>query len=194
VNGGSVSGPRVKGLAFQSVVRSFEELCGKAELEAAMVRMPAGLRNAIAYGEIVAPGWYTIEWYKELLAALIETSPRRRNLAMEIGGMAAKADLSGVYRLLTKVLSPETLFSGAARLFGNYYDTGTVRVIAARPGHAEASWEACTGFDQNMWDEIRGSCMTILELGGARHVRIHTLGGGREGDDFMQARGYWSRE
>jgi len=58
------------------------------------------------YGQVVASGWYDIEWYKELLQAIVDQSGGRHAIIERIGILANQRDLKGIYRLLGKLLSP----------------------------------------------------------------------------------------
>jgi hypothetical protein len=69
---------------------------------------------------------------------------------------------------------------------------GKVSTVEARQGYSHARWSGCTGFDENMWTEIMGSCVQLLEIGGAKHVRARVLSGGLDGMDHMEAAAHWS--
>lgn len=182
----------VKGVAFRSAMDAYRELSGPEQSAGALQRMSPAVRNALIYGQIIASGWYDIEWYKDMLRAIVEQSGGRQAVVERIGVLANQRDMRGIYSLLAKLLSPQTLFAGSAKLFSTYYDTGAVKLLEVREGFAHALWEGCESFDKNMWIEIRGSCMSILEQAGARHVRLHVVAGGEDGDAFMEAHGYWS--
>ena len=111
----------------------------------------------------------------------------------DIGAAAIVADLKGVHKhMLLKLLSPETLYALGGRLFNKYYDTGKVAVITARTGYVHGRYEGCTGFDQNMWAEVIGASEQLLEMAGAKHIRVRTLDGGND-EDYAEIEARWSR-
>jgi hypothetical protein len=183
----------VKGLAFKTVLASVQRLRGEDGLNHLMADLPGDLREKLEYGYIVKGGWYPATWYKDLLRAIVSSTGEGRDLIRQVGGECSRQALTGVYRVFTRLLSPQTLFSGAMRLFKSYYDHGQVWVVKARPGAAQAVWRDCHGFDQNMWDEVLGSVTAILELGGATEVRLRIVTGGGDGDSHMEACAYWNQ-
>jgi hypothetical protein len=184
---------QVKGLCFKSVINSVARLRGADGRQKLMAELSPNIREKLEYGHIVNGGWYPVEWYRELLSAVCTSSGEGRALIREVGAECSRQDLTGVYRVFTRLLSPQTLFAGAMRLFKSYYDHGQVWVVHARAGAAHAVWRGCEGFDQNMWDEVLGSVTAILELGGAADVRLRIVTGGGDGDSHLETWAYWSQ-
>jgi hypothetical protein len=184
--------PRVKGVAFRSVFGSIAKLRGKDVQQAALAKFGPGLRDGFTYGAIVQGGWYPISWYKELFQCIRSVTGEGKELAFEIGRQCTRDDMSGVYSVLVKLISPQTLFNLAQRLFSNYYSQGTVQVIESRKGYTQARWHDCLEFDENMWTEILGSSRQLLELAGAENVRIRATSGGHDRADHMEATAHWS--
>jgi hypothetical protein len=183
---------RVKGVAFRSVYASLGVLRGEQAQQAVLTAASEELKNGFTYGAIVASGWYPIALYKELFAVIRSTTREGKDLVHEIGRQCTRNDMSGVYSFLAKLISPQTLFSLSQRVFSNYYSLGNVEVVESRSGYCQAHWRNCRGFDENMWTEISGSCVQLLEIGGARHVRLRVLSGGLDGMDSMEAAAHWS--
>jgi hypothetical protein len=184
--------PRVKGVAFRSVYISLGKLRGEGAQRALLEGASDELRAGFSYGAIVPGGWYPIELYKELLRVIRSTTSEGKELVHEIGRQCTRDDLTGVYSMLAKVISPQSLFSLGQRVFSNYYSVGKVEVIESRRGYSHARWTDCHQFDENMWTEILGSCVELLELGGAKNVRARILRGGQDASDGMEARAHWS--
>lgn len=184
--------PRVKGVAFRSVHASLGKLRGPA-MQAAAIRVAGEeLQSGFTYGAIVPGGWYPIAWYKELLHAARRVTGEGKELIHEIGRQCTRDDMSGIYSMLAKLISPQSLFSLSQRVFSSYYSTGSVEVIESRKGYTHARWKDCYQFDENMWAEILGSSAQLLEVGGARNVRARILSGGSDGADVMEAAAHWS--
>jgi hypothetical protein len=187
-----VDGPRVKGVAFRSVYGSLGKLRGKPAQAAVLEVLGEELRNGFVYGAIVPGGWYPIDWYKELFRAIRSSTGEGKELAHEIGRQCTRDDMAGIYSMLAKLISPQSLFSLSQRVFSNYYSTGKVEAVESRSGYSQARWSGCHQFDENMWTEILGSCVQLLEIGGAKHVRARIIQGGGDGSDSMEAAAHWS--
>lgn len=185
-------GPSIKGVAFRSVYASLGKLRGEQAQRAVLEAASEQLRHGFAYGAIVTGGWYPIELYKELFMVIRSTTGEGKELVHEIGRQCTRQDMSGVYSVLAKLISPQTLLSLSQRVFSNYYSVGKVKAVESRDGYTHASWSECYGFDENMWSEILGSCVQLLEVGGAKHVRARILKGGLDGDAHMEAAAHWS--
>jgi len=182
---------RVRGHAFLSVLESLQALRGASTNAAVVARLTPAFEASLRTGHVLAEQWYPIERYRELLAAIVSVTGDG-TIMHAIGVECSRADLSGMYKFFARLLRPQTLFSGAMRLFKSYYDTGEVWVVAASNGAAHALWKECHGFDENMWLEVLGSCTAILELGGARNVELRVVNGGRRLDAHLELRASWS--
>ncbi len=179
--------PRVKGVAFRSLVRSLETLKGEAAVRAAYRAMPAHVASALQYGELVATGWYPIEWYRAVIAAVVREAPAR-----DLGAQSIRDDMNGPYRVLLRLLRPETLLSIAPKIFDRYYDTGRLVIHETRRGYIRGTFEGCIGWDSSMWQEVLGSCLEVVHLAGGTNVRARTVTGGKDDDDACEIEVFWS--
>lgn len=184
--------PKVKGVAFRSVFASLGKLRGAGAQQAALQQFGQDLQSGFAYGGIVPGGWYPIAWYKELLRIVRSSSGEGRPFVYEVGRQCTRDDMSGIYSMLAKLITPQSLLSLSQRVFSSYYSVGKVQLAESRTGFCQASWRECRDFDENMWTEITGSCAQLLEIGGARNVRTHVVSGGQDGSDAMVLTAHWS--
>lgn len=183
---------RVKGVAFRSVFTSLGKLRGEGAQKAVLATATEDLKNGFVYGAIVSGGWYPVEWYKDLFRGIRSSTGEGKELVHEIGRQCTRDDMSGIYAMIAKLISPQSLFSLSQRVFSNYYSSGSVEVVESRKGYTHARWKECRGFDENMWTEILGSCVQLLEIGGAANVRARIAAGGTDGADTMEAIAHWS--
>jgi hypothetical protein len=186
------SEPQVKGVAFRSVYVSLGKLRGETVQRAALAAVSEALRHGFTYRGIVPGGWYPIEQYKELLRGIRAVTGESKELVFDIGRQCTRDDMSGIYSMIAKLISPQSLWSLSQRLFSAYYSMGTVKMSETHRGYSHAVWSNCRSFDENMWTEVLGSCVQLLEIGGAKDVRIRVLSGGRDGNDHMEAAAHWS--
>lgn len=174
------------------MLASLQELRGARTSAAVIAALPPPFETWLRAGRVQAENWYPIERYRELLSAIASVTGEGPALIRSIGFECSRSDLSGMYKFFGRLLRPQTLFSGAMRLFKSYYDTGEVWVVAASAGAAHALWKECHGFDENMWLEVVGSCAAVLETGGARNVQLRVVNGGKRQDSYMELKATWS--
>jgi hypothetical protein len=188
-----VVSPKVKGVAFRTVESCFVELRGAELRKRADSFLPAELAEGFRYKTILASGWYSIEHYKALFRALRSATGEGPDLAREIGKLAARHDMAGVHKqILARLVSPQALLGMSQRVFSTYYDTGRFAMVESRAGFAHARATGCTGWDECMWLELIGSSESLLEISGAKHVRMRALGGGKDGDDSLELEARWA--
>ncbi len=183
---------QVKGLAFRTVLECLQDLRGSEAVERALEQLPSELRDALRYRAVVPGGWYSVAWYRALLAAIADSTGEGPALIREIGRTAPEKDLNGVYRTLLKLLSPATIFKLYAALFSKYYSAGELDVEHASERQLRVRVSQCRGFDSNMWVEIFGSARRLLELSGAKNVQMRIAAGGTDHDDYVVIEGSWS--
>ncbi|HEY3494327.1 MAG TPA: hypothetical protein VGK73_06565 [Polyangiaceae bacterium] len=180
-------------MAFRTVETCFSELRGEAARTRADQLLSAELVEAFRYKTIMAAGWYPIGEYKALFRAFLGATGEGPELAREIGRLAARHDMAGVHKqIVARVVSPQMLFGMSQRVFSTYYDTGTFTMLESRRGFAHARAAGCLGWDACLWQEIIGSSESLLEIAGAKHVRMRVLGGGKDEDDFLELEARWA--
>ncbi len=184
--------PKVKGVTLRSAMQALERLRGKALCEAAIQLMPLELAEGMRYGTILASRWYPVSWYRDLHSAIVSATNEGERIIRMVEREAARSDMTGVYRVAFKLLSPETLINLSSRLFSTYYDTGRAETLDSRKGYVRVRWSGCTGFNRNIWAGLFASCEMMLELAGAKNVRMYVRAGGGQEDDFAETEAYWT--
>ena len=186
------SEPQVKGNAFRTIEHCFTELCGNEARASALALLQEPLRRSYEQKQILASNWYPISWYRDTFAAFRESQRAGLELPREIGRRGVRRDMSAVYKqVLLKMVSPQALLGLSQRLFSSYFDTGKMSIPTSRSGYVLASWTGCEGWDENLWAELAGSCEVLLELAGAKHVRLRVVSGGRSGDSSCEMEARW---
>lgn len=183
--------PRVKGLAFRTVLALVESARGAGTVERAVAAMPEDVAHALRYGEVIAAGWYPLEWYRAMWSAIQSATGEGDAFVRQLGRDAVDEDFGGVYRVLMRMLTPKTLLSIGMRHFRHIYDTGQVRVTNPTPTSVRLRFEGCTGFDHAMWVEALGSCERLAELAGGKGAHATILSGGGNEDDACLAAVAW---
>jgi hypothetical protein len=186
-------GPNVKGNAFRTIEQCFIDICGAEARDAALKLLSEPLRASFEKKLLLASNWYPIAWYRDTFAAFRESQRAGVELPREIGRRGVRRDMAAVYKqILLKMVSPQALFGLSQRLFNNYFDTGLMQIKDSRSGYVHASWTGCDGWDDNLWAELSGSCEVLLEMAGAKHVRLRVVKGGRTGDNACEMEAHWA--
>lgn len=174
-------GSKVKGVAFRSVLAALEELRGKAVVDRALASLSADDRSSIEF-RVVNTGWYPIELYCTLLQAIATSSGEGESLVRSIGATALRRDVTGVYKVMFRVFSPESVLAISGKLFGFYYDTGSLSITERRHGYARSEYQRCKGFSRLMWIELLGSSEEMLTIAGAKNPRGRIVRGADDPD------------
>jgi hypothetical protein len=183
--------PQTKGIGFRNFVTCLGRLKGPGAVAAMLAALPADLAGQLRDELLFSGNWYPLAWYRELHRAAQQATGAGPELARAIGYESVKADLSGIYKIFILVVSPQFLLARAPRLFGNYYDTGTMTVLEAERGRARARWSGCAGFDANVWQDILGGCEAALHAAGAKELVFDTITGGGDADQTLEVTARW---
>jgi hypothetical protein len=180
-----VKGTAILGL-LQAIARSFGEAGLTATLDAATVEV----REAYRFGQIVSIGWYPMAWYRDIHAAAQRGLGADPSLPWRLSHEAVTRDFRGVFQVLIRLLSPETVIRQASRLMLLYFKGGTIEVVETRPGYGHLRLSGWTDFDRNLWSDLQGGIVAVLEARGAKNVNSRVLGGG--GEDGIELEVRWS--
>jgi hypothetical protein len=172
---------RTKGLNFRAFTGSLARLRGKDAVEATLDAAPADVRDAVRFGQIIASGWYPVAWYRELYLAAQRALDVGVELPRELGRDATTHDFNSVFKIVLKMLTPETAFGQVHRLITLYYEGGIAQKIEVKHGVGRVRFTGWDGFDRNVWEDLGSSAEAIVSLCGAKNVRKYVLAGGKDG-------------
>jgi hypothetical protein len=153
----SVSGARVKGLAFRTAMNVFASQVPPGDVQRALERMPVQVGERLRASGTVASTWYPIEDYAGMWDGFMHVAMGKRDFPRVIGRLCVEHDLKLVHKLVLRAMSVSTVAKLATRVFSGYYDTGesAAELVEARQFHV--SFRGCKGFTTPMWSEIRGA-------------------------------------
>lgn len=168
--------PRVKGLAFRSVLVALEELEGAQVVQQAKQALPPTTRERL--DSLTASSWYPTEDYVALWSAIQAVTGARKDFPRIIGRRATEMDFTLVHRVAFAALSPETVLGISMRLFNTYYDTGTCVTAKSGERRVTVTFTGCKGFNANLWTELRGAIECFAEKSSGRRAMSTVLSGG----------------
>lgn len=134
------------------------------------------LASAIAYGQIVAVGWYPVQWYSELHAAIARAFGSGPELARRLGREAALEDFKTLHRLVLSMLTAQTVFGQAHRIMGLYWKGGEIELLGVSSQRGALRFAGWTGFSRLVWEDLMGSVEAVVGLCAARDVSCRALG------------------
>jgi hypothetical protein len=180
-----------KGSNFTGLLRTAERLRGDNVRSEILQELPKEIASAILYGQIVAVGWYPVEWYAELHAAIGRTLKGGPELARSLGREATLADFKSLHRLVVAVLTVETVFAQAHRMMNLYWKGGTIERVQVGRGRGRLLFSGWPGFSRLIWEDIVGGVEAIMSLCQATHVHCRPLGA-LEKADTIELEVRWS--
>jgi hypothetical protein len=177
---------QVKGLVFRSWVGTFTRLRGVEAYSRTVDRLPPEIADSLRMHAFVTGSWYPCEWLNLILLAAREECGEGIELTRAIAREAVKDDFrSGVHRLVTLAASPEWILKWAPKIVGYYYDCGRLVVEEAVVGRAMGRFEGFTGFTSDLWEQVIGGSLGVMEHAGAKGLTSKALAGGGDGDAHM---------
>jgi predicted hydrocarbon binding protein len=124
-------------------------------------------------GGIVAVGWYELDLYARLLRS-IDSALGRGDLELmaAIGRYGAEKDLNTVYRLFFRLQSPAYAIEKVAEYWRKFHDTGVWTVEREGSGKARGTLRDWGCVDRALCREMMAYMTRVLELVGAKEVRL----------------------
>ena len=183
----------IKGQSLKNYLITLRAIRGDEVAARMLALLSRELRDGLVNQTILTGGWYPVAFKRELheAGAKVTGEPRfARTMSYEM----TQRDLSGLYRTFVKIATPRYVLSIASRIFSTYFRPGEMRVVERRDGYVKVELTQCFGFDANLWDDVMGGCEATLVAAGARSCRVRVLSGGKDGDDFAVATGWWSED
>jgi len=184
---------QVKGLVFRSWLGTFKRLRGNDAYARTLERLPLDVADSLRMNAFVTGSWYPVETLNLVQVAAREACGEGIELTRAIAREAVKDDFrSGVHRLVTLAVSPEWILKWAPKIVGYYYDSGRLVVEEAVVGHAMGRFEGFGGFTRDLWEQVIGGSMGVMEHAGAKGLTSKALAGCDDGDSHMTFALRWS--
>jgi hypothetical protein len=184
---------RQKGNAYLVDMRYYDEVVrGGAR---AVVLALADPKVRAFYEQTFRPS----EWYDALPGGIIEaTAARLRGVSFEdhrrqVGTWHAEQAIRGIYSMLFKLVSHESVALWTSRFGGLYFEFGKVETSAAGPNAVDGWWRGLPcELAQSVSYGSAGFCAAALRLTGAREpvVTLHEVesDGAQYGRDLVRVR------
>jgi hypothetical protein len=124
-------------------------------------------------GGVVAVGWYELDLYARLLRSIdVAHGLGDLELLTGIGRYGAEKDLNTVYRLFFRLQSPAYAIEKIAEYWRKFHDTGVWTVEREGSGKARGTLREWGCVDRALCREMTAYMTRVLELVGAKDVRL----------------------
>jgi serine/threonine protein kinase len=160
---------RMKGTAVRAGLLWFAEAHGEPLLVRAFDQASPELRSVLrpsdpAFG-VMASSWYDTSLVGELFDLLerVESPEDASDFTSNLAAAIARDNVNGVYRALFRLIaSPPLLEANAQRVWGTYFDEGTLTVRVTAPGSFEARVRGWSHHHPTVCDLLRPFIENVL--------------------------------
>jgi hypothetical protein len=165
-----VAVPKVKGANVLSAVKML-----RAHRERAVALLPAKYQHYLDE-RILVSSWYPEADQLELLRAVSFLLPGTPDPWMTIGRIAARGDLSDLYRNLVRPGDLKDALRASSSLWRTFHDTGELKLSLEEPQRAVASLRGYAATAREMCRVIGGYVSEVATVAGVRDIKTIKLG------------------
>ncbi len=150
------------------------------------------LEASATLAQAVAVGWYDTHLQPELYRAM-DSRFGRADLALvtELGRFAADEDLHGIYRMFLRFASPGYVLEKGMAYWSRFQSTGRWEVTRTSPRSARAALVGFTTADEAVCRYLAAYMTRMMELAGARSVRVEEVRCRARGESDCTFEGTW---
>jgi hypothetical protein len=180
-----------KGTIFLNARAFVTHRFGAEAWGALVASLPSPAREALA--EIVAMGWYDASLqpavYRAMQARLGRGEPA---VLRDLARFAADEDLHGIYRMFLRFASPGYVLEKGMAYWSRFQSTGEWTVHRASPTRAGAVLRGFSTADAAVCHYLAAYMARMMELAGARGVRVEHVRCRARGEAECAFDGEWS--
>jgi uncharacterized protein (TIGR02265 family) len=180
----ATSGPEAKGSGFNSVTTVLRDMLGAAGFAAMTQKLQPATETLIKTPPLPVQ-WIPCDCYGDLITtALAHSFGGDQEQIVEMGRRAFRHDLSTMYRMFIKLLTPRHVIERAARLWLTYNrNNGQLRAVQTGDHRCEVVYEGVSAVYPGFWAYQRGCIMAAVQATGYKTATVNlTRGGGRDGN------------
>jgi hypothetical protein len=165
--------PLLKAAGFNSLIRVVRHKVSEPAFDRFAMCLPNATRELIGRPPL-AISWIPLETSAPVYEVLHEQLfARDDSMMFELGRRQLRADMTGIYRLLMRVTTPEFVATQAAKIYGNYTrNCGTLRAASGDLHRLEIMMEDRPFSSRAFCDYMRGSIFGVMELTGVNDLAV----------------------
>jgi hypothetical protein len=181
-----VAVPRVKGANVLAAVKML-----RANRPRAVGLLPAKYHHYLDE-RILVSSWYPEADQLELLRAVSLLLPGTPDPWMMIGRIAARGDLTDLYRNMVRPGDLKEALRTSSSLWRTFHDSGDLKLTLAEPGRAVAVLRGYAATAREMCRVIGGYVTEVVQVAANRDIRTVKLGCTLDGAPDCSWRMIWS--
>jgi len=188
-----LGGVEIKGVSLRATLAFLAERGGDAA--EALAKLPEDLRGALSK-PVLASSYYPFEHLIALQDAVVRTlGGDRRSLLFELGRFAARDAMTTVYKIFLKVGSPEFILGKSGRIVSTYLrgPVGRLELVEREKGHVRMTMERFPGGHADFCRRLDGFNTALLELSGAKEIRLVHASCCYTGGQICEWVAYWKK-
>jgi serine/threonine-protein kinase len=172
----------VKGAIVVGALEHVDAAHGPRTGSLVLVRLDPAHRSKLE-GVILPMAWLPLSVLEQLVRVTDEVAGRGDGMTVEaIGRACADRELPTTHRMFMQSATPTAAVERVPQLYRSYFSRGDARLLSSGPNAARLGFEG-TGLDSPVLTPWTGGFLArLLELSGARDVRV-TPGRGEKGDE-----------
>jgi uncharacterized protein (TIGR02265 family) len=176
--------PEAKASGFNSMVATARAML-TPEVMAVVMRRLSPATAALVETPPLPVTWLPVAHYGEVVSTVLSVGFGGDEKRMvEMGRRAFKQDLSGMYRVFIKLMSPQHVIERASKIWLTYNrNNGILRALPSGPQRCDVIYEGIVGVYPGFWSFQRGCLTAAVQATGYQQAQTTLVrGGGRSGD------------
>lgn len=164
----------MRGVNFSGMLRALRRRFGDEATARVIAGVGAEIGVQIREERIAIAEWYPVSSYDALLASIERELPEVERAIRDLSRAQVVDDLSGLFRALTLVVSPDFALVNASRAAALYWDGGRISVVRADAETLHFRFTGFDGFTRRCWEDFVGGVEGVMEAMGLapRETRV----------------------
>lgn len=181
----------VRGSSFTAVIRYIRQEFGDSAFEKILQGFSEDDRKMLA-GKFNSLGWYPMKTLADLIAAADKVCGQGDyQVAYQSGRRAAEDMFGGLYRMFLEIGNPETIVGRAPFAWKIIHDVGNFELEVARANCVKVRLTEFETSHKAHCRHLAGYCEKVLELSGAKNVKVKETQCFCEGADYCEFEATW---
>jgi hypothetical protein len=183
---------QIKGTGLNFLPDYINSKYGKEKFEKWLAALPPASKD-IYSNRIMASSWYPLEAAMAVPLRSICDTFHGGDVkgAWETGRYSADYGLSGVYKLMVKLGSPESLARRATQVLPTYYNPCAMECLEASPGKAVLRVTDFSEMNRYLENRLGGYMERAVEISGGKDVKSCIGASMTKGDKFTEYSFTW---
>ena len=165
---------QIRGAGLRGLLLAIEKLYGAESLAAVKGAMPVDLREQVEH--VLPVRWYDVEVNAAVHVAVRDViGGGQWDESHRIGMEAARIDFKGLYRVIVRAMSYDTVWDRAQQMWTHYNSQGMVEWTERREGYALGRVRGVVGYNLGLWESVGGRMEAMLGMTGIKTATVTVM-------------------